>query len=91
MEGDWVTVGVLVKRVTQKQSASGKNFCVWHISDLQLGSENHVVALFLFGESYKEHWKIQVHFLYIDLNFKSWNNENINDHDGLYLSDDFIF
>jgi len=59
VDGDWVTVGVVAKKVTQKQSSAGKNFCVWHLSDLCVGTENHVVALFLFGDSYKQHWKIQ--------------------------------
>lgn len=26
IEGDWVTVAVLVRKVTQKKSSSGKNF-----------------------------------------------------------------
>lgn len=60
IEGDWVTVGVVVRKVTQKKSSSGKNFSVWHLSDLCLGTENNVLALFLFGSSYDEHWKIQV-------------------------------
>ncbi|XP_065673632.1 protein MCM10 homolog isoform X2 [Hydra vulgaris] len=60
IEGDWVTVGVIVHKTASKQSANGKNFSVWRLSDLGVGTENKTVGLFLFGEVYKEHWKTQV-------------------------------
>lgn len=60
IEGDWLTIGVLVKKVAQKKTANGKNFSVWQLSDLGVGTENQTVGFFLFGDTYKEHWKIQV-------------------------------
>ena len=35
-------------------------FLVWHLSDMGTGTENLAVGFFLFGDVYKEHWKLQV-------------------------------
>ena len=35
-------------------------FLVWHLSDMGTGTENLTVGFFLFGDVYKEHWKLQV-------------------------------
>ena len=33
---------------------------MWHLSDMGTGTENLSVGFFLFGDVYKEHWKLQV-------------------------------
>lgn len=35
-------------------------FLVWHLSDMGTGTENLTIGFFLFGDVYKEHWKLQV-------------------------------
>eukprot|EP00794_Sanderia_malayensis_P005993 gene5993-6689_t len=54
---DWVTVGVIVNKLPPKTASNGKTFSIWKLSDLDIGSENTTVTLFLFGNVYKEHWK----------------------------------
>lgn len=35
----------------------GKTYGIWKLSDLGATTANDTVALFLFGEVYKQHWK----------------------------------
>lgn len=55
---DWVTTAVIVKKIPPKTSSNGKTYGIWKLSDLGITSANNTVALFLFGEVYKTHWKI---------------------------------
>ncbi|XP_068758525.1 protein MCM10 homolog [Montipora capricornis] len=57
IDGDWVTIGVLVQKLPPKKSSNGKTYGIWKLSDLGANSINEFVALFLFGDVYKEHWK----------------------------------
>ncbi|XP_052779218.1 protein MCM10 homolog isoform X1 [Mya arenaria] len=52
---NWVTMGVVVHKTEPRQSAAGKTFCIWKLSDLQ--SCEKTVTFFLFGNVYKDHWK----------------------------------
>ncbi|XP_017663352.1 PREDICTED: protein MCM10 homolog isoform X1 [Lepidothrix coronata] len=54
-EIDWVTFGVIVKKVTPQSANNGRTFSIWRLNDLQDLSQ--CVSLFLFGEVHKEHWK----------------------------------
>ncbi|XP_072509396.1 protein MCM10 homolog isoform X1 [Notamacropus eugenii] len=56
-EVDWVTFGVIMKKVTPQSSNSGKTFSIWKLNDLRDLNQN--VSLFLFGEVHKEHWKTE--------------------------------
>ncbi|KFQ22017.1 Protein MCM10, partial [Merops nubicus] len=54
-EIDWVTFGVIVKKVTPQSTNNGRTFSIWRLNDLRdLGQ---CVSLFLFGDVHKEHWK----------------------------------
>nr|XP_056703047.1 protein MCM10 homolog [Euleptes europaea] len=52
---DWVTFGVIIKKVTPQSSSNGKTFSIWSLNDLR--EFGRCVSLFLFGEVHKEHWK----------------------------------
>ncbi|XP_054845097.1 protein MCM10 homolog isoform X2 [Eublepharis macularius] len=54
-EMDWVTFGVIIKKVTPQSSSNGKTFSIWYLNDLRDFSK--CVSLFLFGEVHKNHWK----------------------------------
>ncbi|NXP75073.1 MCM10 protein, partial [Ramphastos sulfuratus] len=54
-EIDWVTFGVIVKKVTPQSTNNGRTFSIWRLNDLR--DLNQYVSLFLFGEVHKEHWK----------------------------------
>ncbi|NXL76876.1 MCM10 protein, partial [Leptocoma aspasia] len=54
-EIDWVTFGVIVKKVTPQSANNGRTFSIWRLNDLR--DLNESVSLFLFGEVHKEHWK----------------------------------
>ncbi|XP_054255639.1 protein MCM10 homolog [Indicator indicator] len=54
-EIDWVTFGVIVKKVTPQSANNGRTFSIWRLNDLR--DLNQCVSLFLFGEVHKEHWK----------------------------------
>nr|XP_033814053.1 protein MCM10 homolog isoform X2 [Geotrypetes seraphini] len=56
-DADWVTFGVIVKKITPQSSNSGKTFSIWYLNDLR--NLNRCVSLFLFGEVHKEHWKTE--------------------------------
>ncbi|XP_072097039.1 protein MCM10 homolog isoform X4 [Mobula birostris] len=51
---DWVTFGVIIKKITPQSSNNGKTFSIWNLSDLR---SNLKLSLFLFGNVHKEHWK----------------------------------
>uniref|UniRef100_UPI00398E3A8F protein MCM10 homolog n=1 Tax=Pristiophorus japonicus TaxID=55135 RepID=UPI00398E3A8F len=52
---DWVTFGVVIRRITPQSSNNGKTFSIWNLSDLRSGN----LSLFLFGNVHKEHWKTE--------------------------------
>ncbi|XP_072257865.1 protein MCM10 homolog [Pyxicephalus adspersus] len=52
---DWVTFGVIIKKVTPQSSNNGKTFSIWRLNDLK--NFDTCVSLFLFGDVHKEHWK----------------------------------
>ncbi|XP_048358208.1 protein MCM10 homolog isoform X2 [Sphaerodactylus townsendi] len=54
-EMDWVTFGVIIKKVTPQSSSNGKTFSIWRLNDLC--EFNRCVSLFLFGDVHKDHWK----------------------------------
>ncbi|KAK5968173.1 Primase zinc finger, partial [Trichostrongylus colubriformis] len=54
----WTTAGVVVGREVRK-SANGKDYLIWKIHDLK-DCQQIPVVLLLFGEAYKEYWKLQV-------------------------------
>lgn len=56
-EIDWVTFGVILKKVTPQSSNSGKTFSIWRLNDLR--DLTRYVSLFLFGEVHKELWKTE--------------------------------
>ncbi|RVE56282.1 hypothetical protein OJAV_G00219810 [Oryzias javanicus] len=56
-DSDWVTFGVLVNKATPQSNRSGKTFSIWKLSDLH--NLDVFVALLLFGEVHKEHWKME--------------------------------
>ncbi|XP_009647743.1 protein MCM10 homolog [Egretta garzetta] len=54
-EIDWVTFGVIVKKITPQSASNGRTFSIWRLNDLR--DLNQCVSLFLFGDVHKEHWK----------------------------------
>ncbi|XP_068132237.1 protein MCM10 homolog [Hyperolius riggenbachi] len=52
---DWVTFGVMIKKITPQSSNNGKTFSIWRLNDLK--NLDTCVSLFLFGDVHKEHWK----------------------------------
>ncbi|XP_016059405.1 PREDICTED: protein MCM10 homolog isoform X2 [Miniopterus natalensis] len=56
-EIDWVTFGVILKKVTPQSCSSGKTFSIWRLNDLR--DLTRYVSLFLFGEVHKELWKTE--------------------------------
>ncbi|XP_064299361.1 protein MCM10 homolog isoform X2 [Phalacrocorax carbo] len=54
-EMDWVTFGVIVKKITPQSANNGRTFSIWRLNDLR--DLNQCVSLFLFGDVHKEHWK----------------------------------
>ena len=57
IDGDWVTIGIVIGKVAPKVSKNGKQYSIWKLSDLKT---KNVVSFFLFGDVYAEHWKIPV-------------------------------
>ena len=57
VDGDWVTIGVVIQKVAPKISKNGKQYSIWKLSDLKT---KNVVTFFLFGGVYAEHWKLPV-------------------------------
>ncbi|WKX88855.1 hypothetical protein Q1695_008473 [Nippostrongylus brasiliensis] len=53
----WVTGGVVVARDVRK-SANGKDYLIWKLHDLK-DCQQPPVTLLLFGEAFKEYWKLQ--------------------------------
>ncbi|XP_062957208.1 protein MCM10 homolog [Cynocephalus volans] len=56
-EIDWVTFGVILRKVTPQSTNSGKTFSIWRLNDLR--DLTRYVSLFLFGEVHKELWKTE--------------------------------
>ncbi|XP_054156526.1 protein MCM10 homolog [Oppia nitens] len=57
IEGDWVTIGVIVNKMAPKTSKNGNHYSIWKLSDLKT---KNVVSFFLFGAVHSEHWKLTV-------------------------------
>ncbi|XP_071816811.1 protein MCM10 homolog [Apostichopus japonicus] len=55
VEGDWVTIGVIISKSSPKTSKTGKQFSIWKLNDLSRNCP--LVSLFLFGKSHEDHWK----------------------------------
>ncbi|XP_069141681.1 protein MCM10 homolog [Argopecten irradians] len=55
LQGNWVTIAVVVSKTDTRTSAAGKTYCIWKLSDLE--DCDKTVSFFLFGEVYKQHWK----------------------------------
>lgn len=58
LQGDWVTIGVVVSKTNAKASSSGKPYSIWKLSDLH--DLDNCVSFFLFGQVHKNHWKLDV-------------------------------
>ncbi|XP_076035171.1 minichromosome maintenance 10 homolog isoform X2 [Oratosquilla oratoria] len=58
IEGDWVTIGVLVSKTGQKTSQKGSQYSIWQLSDLKDCTKS--VGLFLFGSSHQHLWKTSI-------------------------------
>lgn len=58
LQGNWVTVGVIVHKTEPRTSSSGKSFCIWRLSDLD--DCDRTISFFLFGEVFKQHWKNEI-------------------------------
>ncbi|XP_077791800.1 protein MCM10 homolog isoform X2 [Podarcis muralis] len=56
-ETDWVTFGVIIKKVTPQSSNNGRTFSIWRLNDLH--NFSRCVSLFLFGDVHKDHWKTE--------------------------------
>ncbi|CAO2594994.1 Protein MCM10 homolog, partial [Lemmus lemmus] len=56
-ETDWVTFGVILRKVTPQSTSSGKTFSIWKLNDLR--DLTQCVSLFLFGEVHKDLWKTE--------------------------------
>lgn len=56
-ETDWVTFGVILRKVTPQSTNSGKTFSIWKLNDLC--DLTRCVSLFLFGEVHKDLWKTE--------------------------------
>ncbi|XP_049480553.1 protein MCM10 homolog isoform X1 [Panthera uncia] len=56
-EIDWVTFGVILKKITPQSCNSGKTFSIWRLNDLR--DLTRYVSLFLFGEVHKQLWKTE--------------------------------
>lgn len=56
-EVDWVTFGVILKKVTPQSCNNGKTFSIWRLNDLR--DLTRYVSLFLFGEVHRELWKTE--------------------------------
>ncbi|KAB7497153.1 Protein MCM10-like protein, partial [Armadillidium nasatum] len=58
IEGDWVTIGVIVSKSDTKTSQKGTQYSIWQMSDLKDCTK--VISLFLFSGAYKNLWKSYV-------------------------------
>ncbi|XP_039334930.2 protein MCM10 homolog isoform X1 [Saimiri boliviensis] len=56
-EIDWVTFGVILKKITPQSMNSGKTFSIWKLNDLR--DLTQCVSVFLFGEVHKALWKTE--------------------------------
>nr|XP_012311428.1 protein MCM10 homolog isoform X1 [Aotus nancymaae] len=56
-EIDWVTFGVILKKITPQSVNSGKTFSIWKLNDLR--DLTQCVSVFLFGEVHKALWKTE--------------------------------
>ncbi|XP_045613023.1 protein MCM10 homolog [Procambarus clarkii] len=58
IEGDWVTIGVIVSKSDPKTSQKGSQYSIWKLSDLSDCTKT--IALFLFSGAHKALWKSAV-------------------------------
>jgi DNA polymerase III alpha subunit len=52
VQGNWVTIGVIVEKSTPRDTAKGSKFVIFTLSDLQ----DTRVNLMLFESAFKQHW-----------------------------------
>ncbi|KAJ3243880.1 hypothetical protein HDU78_011711 [Chytriomyces hyalinus] len=64
INGDWVTIGVLVDRSEPRVASNKKKYIVFKLSDLN----GHVVNALLFGNVFETHWKEMVGGVFAVLN-----------------------
>ncbi|XP_067143547.1 protein MCM10 homolog [Centruroides vittatus] len=76
IEGDWVTVGVIVKKVPPNTSKKGNVYSIWKMNDLK--NCEKFVNFFLFGEVHKQHWKTTVGMVVAFLNANIMTDRNKN-------------
>ncbi|GFR66544.1 sensitized chromosome inheritance modifier [Elysia marginata] len=57
VQGDWVTIGVIVNKSEAKTSSAGKPYSIWRLNDLE--DLDNSVSFFLFGEKHKQLWKTE--------------------------------
>lgn len=58
VSGDWVTSGVIVRKVGPYKSSKGSDYSIWTLSDLV--SLENVISIFLFKDVHIEHRKEQI-------------------------------
>ncbi|XP_071544042.1 protein MCM10 homolog [Panulirus ornatus] len=58
IEGDWVTIGVVVSKSDPKTSQKGSQYSIWKLSDLTDCTKT--ISLFLFSGAHKALWKSSV-------------------------------
>ncbi|XP_055327689.1 protein MCM10 homolog [Paramacrobiotus metropolitanus] len=63
---DWITFAVLLTKLPTKTSASGKQFSIWKMMDLEDSANS--VTLFLFGDAHSDSWRVQASNVVVILN-----------------------
>ncbi|GFQ96702.1 protein MCM10 homolog [Trichonephila clavata] len=58
IEGDWVTMGVIIQKIPPKKSANGKMYSIWKMSDLI--DVEKPISVFLFKTAYSDLWKTDI-------------------------------
>ncbi|KAL8621332.1 hypothetical protein ACOMHN_053353 [Nucella lapillus] len=58
LQGDWVTIGIIVQKSEARKSQTGKTYSIWKVSDLE--DPDRPVSFFLFGQVYKQLWKMDM-------------------------------
>ena len=54
---EWFTIAVIGSKSETKCSAKGNNYIIFNLYDLNNLEREQEISLFLFGQSYKTHWK----------------------------------
>ncbi|KAG8176541.1 hypothetical protein JTE90_014885 [Oedothorax gibbosus] len=74
IEGDWVTMGVVIGKVPPKVAKNGKPYSIWKMSDLH--DAERPVSVFLFKNAHTDHWKTTVGTVVGILNSSIMPNNN---------------